>query len=122
MTEFAKYLTGVKAKMGIKSDNQLSIKLGVSQSAVQSWSVGGRVPEDDTCIKIASLSGDDPSQVILLAHKVKATDAAKPYWDKIFKTCAAAVLVFVLMLPLLLPYPAEGSLAFDTMYIMSNQR
>ena len=105
MSEFSIYLEGVKAKLGIKSDNQLAIKLSISQSAVAGWTNSGRTPEDETCIKIANLAGDDPSQVILLAHKVKASEKTRPYWDKIFKTCAAAVLVLALTVGILLPYP-----------------
>ncbi len=127
MTEFSKYLGGVKAKLAIKNDYQLSIKSGIAYSTIQSWMKAGKVPEDDVCIKIANLAGDDPARVILLAHKAKASDVSKPYWNKIFKTCAATILVFVLCISVFniidpLPSMIGGEHAqFDTLYIMSNR-
>ena len=94
MNEMVTYLEGVKVKLGIASDLQFSARIGVSYSLVHGFLHSGRVPGDDTCIKIAALSGDDPAQVIALAHVVKASGSSKQAWEKIFAAVnAAAVLV-----------------------------
>lgn len=114
MTDFVKYLEGVKAKMGITSDRQLAMKIGVSPAYFSNIRLG-QVPHDDICLKIAELTGDNPEYVILLAHKSKANEATRPYWDHIFKVFEAIqkpALAASLALFLALPFIAQGSLPF----------
>ncbi len=103
MTEIARYLEGVKAKLDIKSDTQLAIRLGVSQAAVQKWMKTGAVPDDDMCLKIAEIAADDPAMVILLAHKSRASEATKKHWARIFKTVTAATFSLLLVAAAALP-------------------
>ncbi len=95
MTEIVAYLQNVKIRLGIKSDRQLAMKSEITQAAICSIMGGGSVPTDETCIRIALLAGDDPAYVIALARKSKASEASRPYWDRILKVLAtAAVLGF----------------------------
>ena len=98
MTEFARYIEGLKAKIGIKSDRELAIKIGLSATAIYNITRASAIPTDDICLKIAKIAGDDPEKVLLLAHRSKASDAAKPYWDKILKAVVNMSLVALLFL------------------------
>ncbi len=120
MTDFTKYLEGVKAKVGIKSDLQLAVRIGVSYSLVHGFLHSNRIPGDDICVKIAELAGDDPARVIALAHVVKASGASKRAWEKIFKAvagkAAAAVLVILMTLSLLSPALAGHNPILQNVY------
>lgn len=100
MTEFAKYIEGLKAKLGLKNDSQLSFLIGVSPRAIYNITKGHSIPTDDICLKLAELAGDDPEKVLLLAHKSKASERSKPYWDKILKAVVNMSLILMLTLPL----------------------
>lgn len=121
MTEIAKYLTGVKVKMGVKSDLQLALRLGISQGMVNKIMMGVATPGDEVCIKIAELAGENPERVILLAHKSKASEKTRTYWEHIFnllpepkKTAVAASLALLIAVPVL----ADFSLHNATQYIL----
>lgn len=117
MTEMAKYLTEVKAKLGIKSDSQLALKIGISQTMVSHIMLGYTAPGDDVCVKIAKIAGDSPEYVMLLAHKSKATEATRPYWDHIFKLFEVIskkpALAASLALFLAFPFLAQGGSDFS---------
>ncbi|MBI4847544.1 MAG: helix-turn-helix domain-containing protein [Nitrospirae bacterium] len=100
MTEFATYVEGIKVKLGIKSDRELALKLGIAPPSLCNIVNGHGIPSDDTCLKIAALAGDDPEQVLLLAHKSKASEKSKPYWDSLLKKVAAMSLLFAIAFPL----------------------
>lgn len=85
MTEFAKYLEGVKIKLGIKSDRQLAFMIGLTQPSMCSIMSGKTIPTDDIVLKIAEIAGDDPEKILLLAHKNKASEKSRPYWDSLLK-------------------------------------
>ncbi len=119
MTDFAVYLMGVKAKLGIKTNTQLAEKVGIAQTYVTRIVKGGYIPSDEVCLRIAELSGDDPEKVLLLAHRVKASPKSRPHWESIFKKVAASSLVILFILvvaPAVFPSPAQG--ADFTVYIL----
>lgn len=120
MTDFVKYLEGVKAKLGISSDRQFAGQIGVSQSFMSNMMAGWQVPEDDTCIKIAKLAGDNPERIILLARKSKASDTSRPYWEHIFalltepkKAAVTASLAFLLIIPMIFQETFPGTTDFS---------
>lgn len=100
MTEFSKYIDGVKAKLGIKSDRVLAYQIGIS-TAYMSNLKAGAVPDDDVAIKIASLADDDPEKILLLAHKSKASEKSRPYWDSLLKKVVEMSLIIFLSLAFL---------------------
>jgi hypothetical protein len=107
MTEFAKYLEGVKIKLGIKSDRELGLRIGITQPSICSIMKGLTIPTDDKCLKIAEIAGDDPEKVLLLAHKSKASEKSRPYWDSLLKKVVNMSLIIFLtlaFLPLFSPF------------------
>jgi len=70
----------------------------LNAGSVYNVTKGVGAPSDDLCIRIAELVGDDPGKVILLAHKSKASEKARPHWDKILKAVASAVPVLLVIL------------------------
>jgi transcriptional regulator with XRE-family HTH domain len=110
MNDFGKYLEEVRTKTGIKNDRQLAMRIGVSPAYIN-YIKHGRIPEDDVCIKLAELANDKPESILLMAHKLKATEKSKPYWEHMFKTLAAATLASIITLPFL-------TNLLDTRYIM----
>lgn len=99
MTEFTVYLKGIKAKLGIKSDRELAFKIGVSPAYISNMKLG-QIPDDDVCLKIAEIAGDDPGKVLLLAHKSKASEKSKPYWESLFKKVVNVAFIFITLLSL----------------------
>ena len=119
MNDMVRYLEGVKAKLGIKSDRALGVKIGMSSPAITSIMQGVTLPSDENCLKLAKLAGDDPEKVLLLANKSRAPENSKPYWDSILRKVAASslVILFVLVVaPAVFPSPAQG--ADFTVYIL----
>ncbi len=119
MSDLVKYLVGVKAKTGIKSDNELARRLKITSAGINTIMRGRVVPSDKTCLRIAELAGDDPEMVLLLANKSRAPEQSKPYWDSILRKVAAASLVILFILvvaPAVFPSPAQG--ADFTVYIL----
>lgn len=82
---FVNYLKGVKTKLKITSDRQLAVKLGVTQSYVSQIMSGGQIPNDDICVRIAELAGDDPIHVLLIAHIDRSSIVSRLYWEHLFK-------------------------------------
>ncbi len=109
MAEFAKYLDGIKAKLGIKSDRQLSFKIGISPAYLANIRIG-QIPDDDIVLKIAEIAGDDPEKVLLLAHKSKASEKSRPYWDSLLKKVANMSLIIPLLLILSFNFVDSSSL------------
>lgn len=101
MTDFSKYLEGVKAKIGIKSDRELAFALGVTAGSIYNVTKGTGIPTDDICLKIAEIAGDDPEKVLLIAHKSKASEKSRPYWDSLLKKVANMSLILFLALAFL---------------------
>ncbi len=107
MTEFSKYLEDVKIKLKIKSDAELAIRIGKTQSYMSQVMRGMTMPTDDVCLKIAEIAGDDPEKVLLLAHKSKASEKSRPYWDSLLKKAVNASLIILIaltFLPEILPF------------------
>ena len=119
MNDLVRYLEGAKAKVGIKTNNEMARRIGLTSPGFFAIMQGRVVPSDDTCIKIAEVAGDDAERVLLLARKARAPESSKPYWDSILRKVAASslVILFVLVVaPLVFPSPAQG--ADFTVYIL----
>ncbi len=102
MNDLISYLREVKTRNNIKSDREFALKVGLTQAAMSNFMGGAGSPNDESCIKIARFAGDDPARVIALAHKCKATENSRPYWDKLLKalaTASIAILLFLSVLP-----------------------
>lgn len=96
MVKFKYYVESVMQRAAIKNQKELAARAGITPSAVNIMMRADFVPSDELCIKLASLVGDDPAKVILIAHAAKASESARPVWEKILRTVAAAALVLVI--------------------------
>lgn len=112
MNYFSNYLKTVLDRTGIKNERQLALRLGITQGFISQIKKGENTPSDELCIKLAKLAGDNPDRILLLSHKNKASEEAKPYWDKIIKTLATATLAIYITLPFFYN-------SLDIRYIMS---
>lgn len=100
MTEFSQYLSSVKVRLGMRSERELALKLGISTTSIYNIIKGSSIPDDDKCLKIAEISGDDADKILLLAHKCKASDKSRPIWDGLLKKVAnMTVPALVLAIP-----------------------
>ena len=98
MNELVSYLRDLKARLGIKSDRELASKIGMTQAGICNIMTGGGLPNDEHCVKIALLGGDDPAHIIALAHKSKASESMRPYWDRILKVLAVTSIIFMIVI------------------------
>lgn len=112
MRPIEKYLDEVKGKAGIKTDCELSRRLGIKQPSLVKIRTGENTPSEETCKKLANIAGDPYEKVLLLAQVSKAPDVSKLAWERIMKAAAQAG-VFTLSLALLTlssPAPSEAAI------------
>jgi transcriptional regulator with XRE-family HTH domain len=97
------YLNAAKQALGIDSDYALAKWLGVTKQSASNWKNGKNIIDDYAAAKIADALGLDPLEVIAVANmersEQKQEKERRDYWRKIFKRCAAAIVVFFLYLP-----------------------
>jgi|SRR3989344_2755004 len=115
MKTIAEILDYVKEKTGIKNDYNLSLKIGLSAMAIFEFRNNKSIPSDETCIKLAGLTGEDPKKIILIAHAARAkSPEAKKAWNGILKK-AIGIGIIVLLLTYTTPSTANAE---DTLYLM----
>lgn len=72
-----------------KSDNKMSMDLGISRQAIKHIQEGLNHPKDETIILICKKLGVDPAPVIIETQKDKAKGEAKKIWVQIEKKLAS---------------------------------
>lgn len=96
-TEIGKFLLKVKEKNGIKSDLAFARFLGVPHPTLYRIIHNAAIPNDETCIKIATVTKCDPVYVIALAHKsASRTPEVTKAWNQILKKLATVAIIFLL--------------------------
>ena len=80
MMEIASYFDAVKDRYGLSSDYALAEKLGIAQPEANLMRRGLKIPKPELCIKMAKLLDKNPVELLLVAQKDKAPNAAKEYW------------------------------------------
>jgi hypothetical protein len=85
MKDLKEYLNSLKDRLEIKSTLQFSVRLGIPQPTLHKIMNDGMLPSDETCEKIAKISGDRPEVIIALAHMSRAKAGQKKYWEHILK-------------------------------------
>lgn len=75
------YLNAVKRKLGIESDYALAASLGVTRSAVSTFTRGKGIFGDDVALTVAEILEIDPLAVIAAANAERAkTPEQKARW------------------------------------------
>lgn len=88
-TDLGKFLLKLKQKNGIKSDLAFARFLGIPQPTIFRLIYQGGMPNDETCLKIANVTGTDPLYIIALAHKsASKLPAVTKAWNQILKKVA----------------------------------
>lgn len=101
MRPIEKYLDEVKNKAGIKTDCELSKKLGIKQPSLVKIRNGENTPSEETCKRLSEIAKDPYEKVLLLAQVSKASETSKNAWEHILKAASKAGL-FTLLLTLFL--------------------
>lgn len=111
MTEIARFFDKIKKKHNIPNNNQLAKFLGMSQNMVHRISEGMSVPGDETCVKIARVTGYSPAYVIALAHKSAAKQQeVTEAWSDILKLVPKGLAAaFFLTAAILLTNPGKSA-------------
>lgn len=82
------YLDTAKRRNGIRSDRELSRRLGLAEGAVNAYRVGRSLPDDEIMIRIARLAVADPVEALILLNIARCKSAdARAVYSKMFKSC-----------------------------------
>jgi hypothetical protein len=80
------YLDTAKRRHGIRSDRELSRRLGLAESTVNAYRVGRSFPEDDVMVRLARLAVADPAQALLVLNIARCkSPSAKAVYLQIMK-------------------------------------
>jgi transcriptional regulator with XRE-family HTH domain len=132
MFPIAKFLDRAKVNGKIKSDYQLAQVIGITQSAISQYRMGGTLPDERVITKLCTLSGDDAGVILaqIQVERVK-TEEGKLLWRSIAARlqATAAVVMMAICGAMLFgaeEVNAEGAPAYSldltgsSLYIMSN--
>jgi transcriptional regulator with XRE-family HTH domain len=83
MDALKKLISLAKERNELKSNRQLSFKLGLSPSVVSYWLQGSSTPSSDAFIELCRLAGVEPEKHLLNHHAQNAAPKNKAIWLKI---------------------------------------
>jgi len=83
MQELSAYLQNLKEQLNIRNNGELATQLNVDEQRVSRWCNGEELPDDDSCIKLAFIAGDDPAKVLILRHLSSASLMGRDIWEKV---------------------------------------
>jgi len=83
MQDLSAYLQNLKERLNIPNNRELATQLNVDEQRVSRWCNGEEIPDDDICIKLAFIAGDDPADVLILKHLSSASIMARAFWEKV---------------------------------------
>lgn len=106
MSGMTGYIEQLKDRYGLKSDYALARKLGITQPEANLLRRGRKIPKPELCIKMATLLGKNPVELLLVAQKEKAPPGAKDYWT--LALTAVDVMLNVPETPRYLPRKVEA--------------
>jgi transcriptional regulator with XRE-family HTH domain len=81
--DLSAYLQNLKEQLNIRNNGELATQLNVDEQRVSRWCNGEEIPDDESCIKLASIAGDDPAKVLILKHLSSASIMARDAWEKV---------------------------------------
>lgn len=92
------FLSAVQQKHGIPSDNQLSIFLGCTRSAISGYRNGRSCLDDEIALKVSAALDLEPAYVIACIHAEREKNAAlKSVWERIATYAQGAAVVGLVM-------------------------
>ena len=122
------YLQAVAEKLGIDSDRQLALRLGVTPGAMSQYKSGARVMDDYCATQIASFLKINPMLVIAAANEKREKHATrKQYWKElqICLTTGGSLMYTAILAIGIMALFFDNSVSYETfafapLYIMRN--
>jgi len=84
MQDLSTYLKKLKDDLGVEKTGELALQLRIAEQRFSRWCNGEEIPDDESCVKIAIMAGDDPAKVLILKHLSSAPIMARDPWEKIY--------------------------------------
>ena len=81
--DLSAYLQNLKEQLNIRNNGELATQLKIDEQRVSRWCNGEEIPDDDSCIKLAFIAGDDPAKVLVLKNLSSASIMARAFWEKL---------------------------------------
>lgn len=69
------YLDTAKRRQGLRSDRELSRRLGLSEGAVNAYRVGRSLPDDEIMVRLARLALSDPAEALITLNILRCKSA-----------------------------------------------
>lgn len=92
------FLSAVQQKHGIPSDNQLSIFLGCTRSAISGYRNGRSCLDDEIALKVSTALNLEPAYVIACIHAEREKNSAlKLVWERIATYAQGAAVMGLVM-------------------------
>jgi len=83
MQDLSAYLQNLKQRLNIQNNGELAAQLKIEEQKVSRWCNGEEIPDDDSCIKLANIAGDDPAKVLILKHLSSASIMSRAFWENV---------------------------------------
>lgn len=97
MNDFAAFLIEVKKKNNLRFDADLARFLDLSPPYIYKLLEGRGVPSEETCVKIAIRTGENPLRVLGLARKAAtASPMVEAAWDSLLKSLSKQVFFWTI--------------------------
>jgi hypothetical protein len=84
MQDLSAYLKNLKDHLGVEKTGELALQLRIAEQRFSRWCDGEEIPDDESCVKIAIMAGDDPAKILILKHLATAPIMARDPWEKIY--------------------------------------
>jgi hypothetical protein len=83
MQNLSEYIQSLKERLKTQNNPGLATQLRTDEQRVSRWCSGEEIPDDDTCIRLAFIAGDDPAKVLILKHLSSGSVMSAAFWEKI---------------------------------------
>lgn len=83
MQDLSAYLRNLKEQLNIRNNGELATQLNIDEQRVSRWCNGEEIPDDDSCVKLALIAGEDPGKVLVLKNLSSASMMARAFWEKV---------------------------------------
>jgi len=83
MQDLSEYIKVLQKQLKTQKNQELATLLNIEEQRVLGWCNGEELPDDDTCIRLAFIAGDDPARVLILKHVSSASIMSRTFWEKI---------------------------------------
>jgi len=83
MQDLSAYLQNLKGQLNIRNNGELATQLKIDEPRVSRWCNGEEIPDDESCIQLAFMAGDDPAKVLILKHLSSASLMGRDIWEKV---------------------------------------